>query len=86
MVSKIDPRGGALHEEEDKDDGSGSPGKSTQEEGKEAEGSQGEEIKFALKVQYYGHAAHTLAFLKRDSYPVMDLKGDDTGDHVSRQL
>jgi hypothetical protein len=46
----------------------------------------GDEIKFSLKVQYHGAAAHTLAFLKRESYTVLDLRGDEAGEHVSKQL
>ena len=46
----------------------------------------GEDIKFSLKVQYYGPLAHTIAFLKREAFAVLDLRGGETGDHVSKQL
>jgi len=43
-------------------------------------------VKFSLKVQYFGTAAHTIAFLKRESFALLDLRGDETGDHTSKQL
>jgi hypothetical protein len=46
----------------------------------------GEDIKFSLKIQYYGPLAHTIAFLKREAFAVLDLRGGETGDHVSKQL
>ena len=47
---------------------------------------QGGGIKFSLKIQYYGPLAHTIAFLKREAFAVLDLRGGETGDHVSKQL
>lgn len=37
-------------------------------------------------MQYYGTVAHTLAFLKRESYTALDLRGDEAGEHVCKQL
>ena len=41
-----------------------------------------------LKVQYLGQTAHTIAFLKREAYQSLELKGiNDTGSrHLSSQL
>lgn len=42
-------------------------------------------MKFSLQVNYHGGTAHTIAFLKRESFPHLELRGDDAGD-VSKQL
>lgn len=34
------------------------------------------EIYFSDKVEYYGSAAQTIAFLKREDYSVLDLKAE----------
>lgn len=43
-------------------------------------------VKFSLKVEYHGGAAHSIAFLKREQYGFLDLRTDDTGDYTSKQL
>lgn len=101
LISRVDQRGRVLHEEEEHKDeatGAGSPGKHAETEQADdarekpaelvvlGELLHGDELKFSLKVQYYGHVAHTVAFLKRESYTVLDLKGDEAGEHVSKQL
>ena len=48
---------------------------------------QGGELRFSLKVQYYGSAAHTLAFLKRESYTALELSGgEQAGEQLCKQL
>ena len=43
-------------------------------------------IKFSLQVQYHGGTAHSIAFLKRESFTHLELRGDEAGDNVSKQL
>jgi len=35
------------------------------------------EVRFSLKVEYLGQTAHSIAFLKRDDFQVLDLKACD---------
>lgn len=45
------------------------------------------ELRFSLKVQYMGQTAHTIAFLKRESYQTLELKPNGEGvRHLSSQL
>jgi hypothetical protein len=46
------------------------------------------EIQFNLKVQYLGQTAHSIAFIKRETYQVLDLKAatSDNSRHLSHQL
>jgi hypothetical protein len=46
---------------------------------------QGDDLKFSCKVQYHGPIAHSVAFLKRDMYAVLDLSADSE-DHISKQM
>jgi hypothetical protein len=46
---------------------------------------QGEDLKFSCKVHYYGPMAHTIAFLKRDEFAVLDLTADSEH-HISKQM
>lgn len=76
LISKIDQTQG----EEGKDslpDG--------QEKAKLIELMQGDDLKFSCKVQYYGPIAHSIAFLKRDAFAVLDLSSDSE-DHISKQM
>jgi len=41
------------------------------------------ELKFSLKVVYMGQLAHTIAFLKRESYAMLDFKASEGGRHLS---
>jgi len=98
LVSRVDQRARAANEEEEHKDeatGAGSPEKNAEAEPTDdarekpaelGELLQGDELKFSLKVQYYGAVAHTIAFLKRESYTVLDLKGDEAGEPVPKQL
>ena len=100
QISRVDQLGRAFQEDEEHKDevaGAGSPSKNDAEteqadDAREkpteelGELMQGDELRFSLKVQYYGAVAHTIAFLKRESYTVLDLKGDEAGEHVSKQL
>ena len=86
LISRIDQR--------DDPEPSGPPNQKSEldpaDDGKEktelGELFRGDEVKFSLKVQYYGPIAHTIAFLKRESFAVLNLRGVDAGDHVSKQL
>ena len=46
------------------------------------------EIKFSLKVEYLGQTAHSIAFVKREAYSVLELKavGSENMRHLSSQL
>lgn len=85
LISRIDQRG----RPEDETASSSQPSEAA-EDGKDkneiSELLQGDELRFSLKVQYYGPVAHTIAFLKRESFAVLDLRGDEAGDHASKQL
>jgi len=83
LISKIDQRGKEV--EEGQEDGQISAAKTEATEEIKEFGDL-DEIVFSMKVQYYGSVAHTLAFLKRESYAQLDLRGEDHGEHVSKQL
>ena len=82
LVNRIDHSVKDAHQEEE---GGESP-KKLQEGNEAAETTPSDEVKFSLKVQYYGSTAHTIAFLKREAFTSLDLRGDETGDHVSKQV
>ena len=46
------------------------------------------EIRFTLKVEYLGQSAHSIAFVKRDGFQVLELKSGSTDNvkHLSSQL
>ena len=45
------------------------------------------ELKFSLKVQYLGKTSHVIAFLKRESFQTLELRGTtDVARHLSSQL
>ena len=47
------------------------------------------EIRFLLKVEYLGHNAHSIAFVKREAYQTLELKSpteEDNLKHLSSQL
>jgi hypothetical protein len=46
----------------------------------------GIELRISLKIQYLGQVAHTIAFLKREAYSVLDIKQSENPKHLSGQL
>lgn len=48
-----------------------------------AEGEPSVEVKFSLKVEYQGQTAHSIAFVKREGFQVLELKQDDNMKHIS---
>ena len=83
LISRIDQRG---RDEDDDAKAEPDPADDGKEKTELGELFRGDEVKFSLKVQYYGAVAHTIAFLKRESFAVLNLRGADAGDHVSKQL
>ena len=43
-------------------------------------------MRFSLKVQYFGAIAHSIGFIKREAFEIVDLRLDESGEHLSRQL
>ena len=44
------------------------------------------ELRFSLKVVYLGQTAHTIAFLKREAFTVLDFRYSEGARHLSSQL
>lgn len=76
LISKIDQTQGDEGKEQLPDG---------QEKAKLTELLQGDDLKISCKVQFYGPIAHSIAFLKRDAFAVLDLSSD-TQDHISKQM
>lgn len=71
IVARIDPALPSLDEK------SGAKSSVEQEDGNAAAG-----IRFLLKVEYLGQSAHSIAFVKREGYQVLELRGVE-GKHLS---
>jgi len=80
LVSRVEHRGGAGNDD-DEDKPEPSPRKD--ETGKTGET---DTVEFSLKILYNGGEAHTIAFLKREAYANLELRGDETTDVVANKL
>lgn len=62
------------------------PQQAVEEEGKQTEDDNNFDIRFTLKVEYLGQTAHSIAFVKREAYQILELRALDNMRHLSSQL